>query len=104
MGHTLGSGQLWFLLVPVVLLALVSLIPLVVRPSARPFDDEHWKGGVFYVNHDDPSVFVPKRRGLGYTLNFGNPWSWLVLALILLAVAIPVILGLSAVRHGPKFR
>jgi hypothetical protein len=103
-GKPVENGHLWILLVPIILLALVSLIPLVGWPSARPPDDEHWKGGVFYVNRDDPSLFVPKRRGFGYTLNFGNSWSWLVVALILLAIVIPVILGLSAARDASKFR
>ena len=104
MGNTLANGHLWILLGPIILLALVSLIPLVARPSARPVDDEHWKCGVFYVNRDDPSLFVPKRRGMGWTLNFGNPWSWAVMALIVLAVVLPVILGLSAARDVSKFR
>jgi uncharacterized membrane protein len=32
-------------------------------------------------------LFVEKRIGLGLTLNFGNPVSWIVLALILLIPA-----------------
>jgi len=44
---------------------------------------------MFYVNRENPDVFVPKRYGIGYTLNFGNRWSWAVLALILFAIALP---------------
>ena len=36
-------------------------------------DNRLWILGVFYVNHDDPSFFVERRFGLGYTINFGNP-------------------------------
>ncbi len=36
-------------------------------------DDRYWIGGLFYNNPDDPAVFVPKRYGLGWTVNFGNP-------------------------------
>jgi hypothetical protein len=55
---------------------------------------------------DDPALLVPKRFGIGYTLNFGNPWFQAVLALIflfvLLAVALPFILFNPTVRHLPK--
>jgi uncharacterized membrane protein len=32
-------------------------------------DDRYWPGGFFYNNPDDPAVFVPKRYGLGWTVN-----------------------------------
>jgi uncharacterized membrane protein len=41
--------------------------------------DACWKLGSFYFNPADPSVFVAKRFGIGYTLNFGNRWTWAVL-------------------------
>lgn len=43
-------------------------------------DPQYWKGGVFYFNPDDPSLFVKKRYGFGWTLNFGRRISWLILA------------------------
>jgi len=36
-------------------------------------DNRFWVLGMFYVNRDDPSLFVERRFGLGYTINFGNP-------------------------------
>ncbi len=30
--------------------------------------------------------------GLGYTLNLGNPWSWLVVIVFLIAISVPLIL------------
>ncbi|WP_248924974.1 DUF1648 domain-containing protein [Paenibacillus hamazuiensis] len=47
-------------------------------------DDRHWRGGVFYYNVDDPALFVAKRYGVGWTLNFARPGSWFVLAATLL--------------------
>lgn len=44
-----------------------------------------WKAGIFYVNPDDPALFVQKRLGIGYTLNFAHPLSWLILGLSILA-------------------
>jgi uncharacterized membrane protein len=61
--------------------------------TGRPNPDDCWKYGVFYFNRDDPALFVPKRFGLnfGYTLNFANRWSWVVLVVSLLpAVALIV--------------
>lgn len=42
-------------------------------------DDEHWKLGVFYVNPDDASVFLPERFGIGWTLNFARPAAWAIM-------------------------
>ncbi len=42
--------------------------------------DSRWKLGLFYYNPDDPALFVEKRFGIGYDLNFGRPAAWLVLA------------------------
>jgi len=60
--------------------------------------DRCWKAGLFYVNPDDPALFVEKRFGIGYTLNFGRPLSWLILVLSIvapLAVALWVVRGAS---------
>jgi uncharacterized membrane protein len=48
--------------------------------------DAAWKWGLFYYNPDDPALFVEKRFGLGYTVNFGNRWSWVVMTVFLLPV------------------
>ncbi|MGK4579171.1 DUF1648 domain-containing protein [Kitasatospora sp. HPMI-4] len=41
-------------------------------------DDRYWRcGGLVYVNRQDPAVFVAKRFGIGWTVNFGNPRSLL---------------------------
>jgi uncharacterized membrane protein len=36
-------------------------------------DNRLWVLGMFYINRDDPSLFVERRFGFGYTINFGNP-------------------------------
>lgn len=36
-------------------------------------DDKNWVGGVIYRNREDPSWFVQRRFGVGWTVNFGNP-------------------------------
>jgi uncharacterized membrane protein len=51
-------------------------------------DDTFWKLGTVYINRDDPALLVPKRFGIGRTLNFGHPLSWvIILALIVFIVA-----------------
>ncbi|MDY3982122.1 DUF1648 domain-containing protein [Paraeggerthella sp. LCP19S3_G8] len=42
-------------------------------------DDEHWKLGVFYFNPDDPSLFLPERFGIGWTMNWGRPAVWAIM-------------------------
>lgn len=54
-------------------------------------DDDRWYGGVFYANREDPAVVVPKRFGIGWTLNLGRPVSWLiVVGLVGVCVAVLV--------------
>ncbi|MGE7949990.1 DUF1648 domain-containing protein [Lysinibacillus sp. NPDC093688] len=47
-------------------------------------EDRYWKGGLIYVNRQDPSVFVEKRFGVGWTMNFANPRGYIVIVLPLL--------------------
>ncbi len=48
-------------------------------PGVTDYDDDaFWKAGVFYVNKNDPSIFVEKRFGVGWTLNFGNPIGYFI--------------------------
>ncbi len=43
-------------------------------------DPENYKWGIFYFNSKDPRMLVPKRyRMMGWTLNFANPYSYLIL-------------------------
>ncbi|HHQ2897778.1 TPA: DUF1648 domain-containing protein [Bacillus cereus] len=42
-------------------------------------ENQHWKGGLFYFNKSDPSVFVEKRFGIGWTINFANPIGYLII-------------------------
>lgn len=51
-------------------------------PTGDRRPDEVWKLGLIYFNPDDPAVFVEKRFGIGYTLNFGNRLVWLALVLL----------------------
>lgn len=43
-------------------------------------DDRYWRGGLFYINREDHALLVPRRFGLGWTLNLGNPRAAMLLA------------------------
>ncbi|MEG0258666.1 MAG: DUF5808 domain-containing protein [Lysinibacillus sp.] len=54
-------------------------------------EDRFWKGGLIYINRQDPSVFVEKRFGVGWTMNLANPRGYIVIFLplmILLLISI----------------
>ncbi|MFU0788812.1 MAG: DUF5808 domain-containing protein [Virgibacillus proomii] len=57
-------------------------------------DDRYWKLGQFYVNKNDPAIFLEKRFGIGWTINLGKPLSWIIMFIFLL-----VILGLVLLTH-----
>jgi uncharacterized membrane protein len=68
--------------------------PAVGAAAAQsPDDDSHWKAGLFYVNPDDPAILVPKRLGIGWTLNFGRPMGVICGVLTLLVVAVLIVIG-----------
>jgi hypothetical protein len=81
----------WFFLASLVLfVVVVYLLDLGVHGQDRT-PDSCWKAGIFYVNREDPALFVPKRFGYGLTPNFAHPWSWVVLVVIVLASILPVV-------------
>jgi uncharacterized membrane protein len=55
--------------------------------------DRFWKAGLIYVNRDDPALFVEKRFGVGYTLNFARPGSWILLGLLLVPALFALVLS-----------
>lgn len=77
-------------------LVIISMLPLIVagvwmvrlfrmNRERSQFDrisrdqDRHWKLGSLYWNPEDPAIFVEKRSGIGWTVNFAKPSGWLVL-------------------------
>ena len=54
-------------------------------------DDAHWRLGIFYANADDPAVIVPKRFGIGWTLNWARPASWGIVAGFVLLTALFIV-------------
>ena len=95
LGIAAPSWLIWIVLVPTLLMVIGFLI-LAVRigqggaklentPATQidRMDDRYWLLGLLYVNRDDPSLLVQRRFGYGWTLNLGNLWSYVALALVL---------------------
>lgn len=58
-------------------------------------EDSHWHLGFLYANRTDPSVLVPRRLGIGWTPNFGNPFAWITtIGALALVCALVVIAAL----------
>ncbi len=104
-------GQMGAAILIVVFLAVVGAVALSVvygQNGSRLFkrmqggdampddDDGHWKLGVFYVNRDDASVFLPKRFGIGWTINFGRPAAWVLIGCFLAFDAAVIAVALLA--------
>jgi len=50
----------------------------------RHSNQNNWKG-IFYFNKKDARVFLPKRNpNLGYTVNYGNKYTYILLFCIIL--------------------
>jgi uncharacterized membrane protein len=58
-------------------------------------DDKSWRGGLFYINRDDHALMVPRRFGLGWALNFGNPRAAILLAGVVALIALLITLRLG---------
>lgn len=87
-------GDLLMMIVPMIFLFIilvgVIILALKVGKSDQQLDeqsggemadyeqDAYWRGGLFYFNKNDPSIFVEKRFGVGWTLNFANPIGYLI--------------------------
>ncbi|WP_411273416.1 DUF5808 domain-containing protein [Daejeonella sp.] len=52
------------------------------------------KAGLIYNNPNDPDVWVKKRIGLGWTLNFAHSRSYYIMGLFLLLTAAIVIFAI----------
>lgn len=51
--------------------------------------------GLVYCAASDPAVFVPRRRGVGQTLNLGRPAAWLFVAAVFLAPPAMILAALA---------
>ena len=53
--------------------------------------DDGWITGRLYFNREDKRVIVKRpRSGFGYTMNFGNKWTWVFSILFVIIIVILV--------------
>jgi len=66
-------------------------------PHVNRDDDRFWKGGLIYINRDDPAIMVGNRFGVGWTPNLANLKACLlyggILAVIIALVVVRAVAG-----------
>ena len=103
----MSLSEIVLLLVTVLLLAVLLAHFLLTRrhrshagpPADRQFtgpifrdDERYWLGGLFYYNPDDPDLFVPRRFGIGQSLNFGHPRaSWFLIGMLVVMLLLTIL-------------
>lgn len=59
----------------------------------KRLETAHYHWHIFYFNSDDGRIFVPKKSGGGYTINFANPVSILAGVLLIIGFILFVVLS-----------
>jgi uncharacterized membrane protein len=105
-----GTVASWAPLVVVlpILTAVVVAVVVLARNNRERFegepetglthrdDDRYWRGGVLYLNREDHALLVPRRFGLGWTLNLGNPRAAILLAGVVAFIGLVITLRFGA--------
>lgn len=51
--------------------------------------NDGWLIGRLYFNREDKRVIIKRpRSGLGYTMNFGNKWTWIFHIILVIIIVI----------------
>ncbi len=59
-----------------------------MKPGDR---DDGWITGRLYFNREDKRMIIKRpQSGLGYTMNFGNKWTWIFSFLFVMVIVIIV--------------
>jgi uncharacterized membrane protein len=88
-----------YLIIAIILLAAVFAVLeflhiIVIKRGRTRIETEpnYWKWGVFYFNPNDGRIFVPKRiEWLGWTLNFAQPVSIIIIGGIFFLIILSVV-------------
>lgn len=83
-----GLGGIYYqsLVVCIVVSVIVGIRAAVyvryAKPVMRVSNEASWRFWGIYFNRQDPSLFVPLRTGIGWTINFGRPQAIVFLVLL----------------------
>jgi uncharacterized membrane protein len=80
-------------------IATIARIARSRRASTDSTSDEGWSA-LTYRNPKDERLWVPKRLGLGWTLNFAHPLAWPTLLLLLAPALMIIIVVVFSVTHS----
>jgi len=58
---------------------------------SRDTNPRHWKLLIFYYNPDNPRLFVAKRSGVAFTMNFARPAAWVATAILLAGMVLAAV-------------
>jgi predicted RND superfamily exporter protein len=84
------------------IIALVFLTNTIITKKWRDKainESQSWKWGIFYYNPLDKRIFLPKRYGLGYTLNFAQPASIIIVFAVFAIIIISMIYSHKKVTY-----
>lgn len=105
--HGGGFGRVYNVTMIVSLIISAAVVWRTMRtvrqePTAQGVvDPALWRFTHLYFNPHDPALFVPTRRGVGWTLNFGRPLAIVLIAAILsVGVGGPFLLARSVLWDG----
>ena len=56
------------------------------KDEVEKWRNEHQRIG--YFNKQDSNIFVSKGYGIGFTLNWGNPLSWALIAVVITIIIV----------------
>lgn len=90
----------WVQLVCIIafILVIIQVLQIMARKRSgdvqQKYDEWHadpnnWKFGIFYFNPKDPRIMPPKKiKALGWTVNFANPASILIMLFLVLGICV----------------
>lgn len=50
------------------------------------------KNCFFYANKEDTNIFIKKRHGITWTLNWGNPIVWVIIIVVIVVIILALFL------------
>ena len=106
-GGSAGFGRVYNVTVLISLMISIGIVWWTMRAvrqepsSVAEVDPSMWRFTNLYFNPRDPSLFVPTRRGGGWTLNFGRPLATiLIVGVLTIGIGGPFLLARAVLWNG----